>query len=165
MRKIKELRPLCVPPFAEAQFTFQVSQPQSITQKGVHTDLLRAREREQWFLQGFCHFWLRFLGVISATALLCDTLALSHVGPKIITGSVVSFKNRFSKTTVTGTVLKFREVNLITVTVTVLQLFFGLTVTNESLRSGNCRPEIFLPLTTYYRLEIHLQKLPLPLSS
>ena len=29
------------------------SQPQSITQNGVHIDLLTAREREHWFLQHF----------------------------------------------------------------------------------------------------------------
>ena len=34
----------------------KLSQPQSITQKGVHTHLLTAREREHWFLQHLSHF-------------------------------------------------------------------------------------------------------------
>ena len=33
-----------------------VSQRQSITQKGVHTRALTAREREHWFLQHLSHF-------------------------------------------------------------------------------------------------------------
>ena len=33
-----------------------ISQPQSITQKGVHAHLLTAREREHWFLQRLSHF-------------------------------------------------------------------------------------------------------------
>ena len=55
------------------------SQPQSITQKGVHARLLTAREREHWILQIFSRFLVANLGVNSANTLLCDTLALSHL--------------------------------------------------------------------------------------
>ena len=34
----------------------KISRPQSITQKGVHTHPLTAREREHWFLQHLSHF-------------------------------------------------------------------------------------------------------------
>ena len=56
-----------------------LSQPQSITQKGVHARPLTTREREHWFLQHLrAIFLLRMSGVNSANTLLCDTLALSH---------------------------------------------------------------------------------------
>ena len=35
---------------------FVFSQPQSITQKGVHAHLVTAQEREHWFLQHLSHF-------------------------------------------------------------------------------------------------------------
>ena len=56
-----------------------ISQPQSITQKGVHARPLTAREREHWFLQHLSIFQPRISGVNSANTLLCDTLALSHI--------------------------------------------------------------------------------------
>ena len=34
----------------------KISEPQSITQKGVHAHPLTAREREHWFLQHSSHF-------------------------------------------------------------------------------------------------------------
>ena len=40
----------------------KLSQPQSITENGVHTDLLTAWEREHWFLQHFQPFLAAGLG-------------------------------------------------------------------------------------------------------
>ena len=59
MRKISESE--CAGSKLVLPETNEVSQPQSITQKVVHTDLLTPRECEHWFLQHFCHVWLRLL--------------------------------------------------------------------------------------------------------
>ena len=59
-----------------------VSQRQSITQKGVHTHPLTAREREHWFLQHLGAIsWPRISGVNSANTPFCAIhLALSQRG-------------------------------------------------------------------------------------
>ena len=64
--------------FRGVRFQTPNSQPQSITQKGVHTHPLTAREREHWFLQHLSHVLAANSGVNSANTLLCDTLALSQ---------------------------------------------------------------------------------------
>ena len=56
-----------------------ISQRQSITQKGVHTHPLTAREREHWFLRHLSLSIAVNSGVNSANSLLCDTLALSQI--------------------------------------------------------------------------------------
>ena len=60
------------------EYSVGVSQPQSITQKGVHTSQLTAREREHCFLSILAMSSCGFSGVNSANTLVCDTLALSH---------------------------------------------------------------------------------------
>ena len=50
------------------QMSLKFSQPQSITQKGVHARPLTAREREHWFLQHLSHFlaaiFVRYFGAL-----------------------------------------------------------------------------------------------------
>ena len=52
-----------------------------VTQKGIHTDLLTARERENcFFFHTFAMSSCSFPGVDSTNTLSCDTLALSLRG-------------------------------------------------------------------------------------
>ena len=54
------------------------SQPKSISQKGVHTDLSTAQSANADFMQHFEPFLAAVFGLNSANTLLCDTLALSR---------------------------------------------------------------------------------------
>ena len=55
----------------------QLSQPQSITQKGVHTHWLIAESANIGFLQHFSHFQLRFFGDSMARTPFCAILLRS----------------------------------------------------------------------------------------
>ena len=70
--------------------TCSFSQRLNITQKGVHTDLLTAREHKHWFLQHFSHFWLHFSSLSSVNTVLCDTLVVSHYCTRTSGKSVAS---------------------------------------------------------------------------
>ena len=71
----------------------QLSQPQSITQKGVHAHPLTAREREHWFLQHLSHFiavnfgrqscehpFVRYFGALPTTTIRLHRFHISAVG-------------------------------------------------------------------------------------